>query len=94
MADTYLNLWDEEKNQATQKWRDLGDTSYANSIVNEGPSSSNISCSSYSNATLSTLVTTVNSYLEGSTKRLVSIIHFSDGASTPTFYCIVTENTI
>lgn len=81
----------EDESHADIKRRDLGDGTYASSVVNEGIASSAASCTSYSNGTFTTLVSSVNSHLSGSTGRLISVQYLSDGTLTPTFYAIITE---
>lgn len=91
MADKILRRLDSETNWANQKMKDLGDGSFAKSVVDEGQPSSKVSVTNYSNAALATLVSTVNAYLAGSTKRHLSTIFMNDGLVSLTFYAVVIE---
>lgn len=91
MADQHIKVDDLDGNLWAVKIRDLSDGNYALSAVEEGILSADVSCSSYSNANLGTLITSVNSYLSGSSKRLKSIEWFAWGTVTATYYAIVTE---
>lgn len=63
------------------------------SIISIDNTKSNLIVSSQmSNTNVSTLITNVNSYLSGSTKRFVSIDYEVTGTITPTFYAFITES--
>lgn len=94
MADKVIRREGDSMNWLTQKMRDLGDGTYALSVVNEGNTSSKMSCTSFSNAVLSSLVTSVNNYLISSSKQCRSVQYMNDGLLSLTFYCVVVEATI
>lgn len=63
------------------------------SIISIDNTKSNLIVSSQmSNTNVATLVTNVNSYLSGSTKRFVSVDYEVTGTITPTFYAFITES--
>lgn len=75
------------------KYRDLGDGSHAMAVSNEGVASSRVSSTSFSNASLASLVTAVNAYLAGSTKKFSRVTWFTDGLVSLTFYALIDEVT-
>lgn len=61
------------------------------SVVDEGPESSDVTCTGFSDSSFSTLVSDTNSHLSGSTSRLLGITYGTSGIVSISHYAIVVE---
>lgn len=94
--DTTIFVDDNRGEWLPFKASDNGDGTYSFSVEVVNPSSSTVSndvtVTQYSNSNLSTLISNVNTYLSGSSDKLVGITFFAWGTVTPTFYALIIES--